>query len=158
MKKWLTGVVAAGLVFSISPAAQAAEKRTISVISYLPAKDIPKVQRTINLWNWNSTTKMVLTTSCIPNTQCVYIYLTQPPPGFNGWASPWEGTVKISPKAWEQFPWRYKRALLCHELGHILGLGHTEQGCMYEIGLPDYKPGSYNRSIIPGELLNNWVV
>lgn len=46
-------------------------------------------------------------------------------------------------------PWQYKRMVVCHELGHILGLQHQERaGCMKAVvmiyNIPSYMPGAEN--------------
>lgn len=156
---WIVSLMLVLMTLLTSLPAEATEpQRTIVIVSELPAADLGKLQRTINIWNLNPTTRMEVREECDPALQCATIYFSRAMGrDMVAVANPWAGYVKIRPGEWKRYTWQGKRMILCHELGHILGIDHNPTGCMPGVGYTTYLPGSYNRSIVPGELLNYWV-
>lgn len=146
----------AALTLSGGPPVHAETTRTVTVVTPI-INDEAALQGAVADWNLNGTL-LVMAAQCPPQGQCVIISFTtvrtstEPAVGLtNPWGDP--ETITYDATYWNQ-PRKhvvaYHQALLCHELGHVLGLGHTDLGCM--VPRPSWRQrfaGTGNRVMVP---------
>jgi hypothetical protein len=90
-------------------------------------------------WNANGEVRLVRTASCVDLSPCYVVQEERLQRGVAGLAyvSSIGGKVLLA-RAYDDDGWRLQREIVCHELGHALGLPHYRRSCM-----SDYATGRY---------------
>lgn len=144
MRRIVGAIISLALLFVLVPASNANAStwkvRTVYVENHAPGWPVRSVSERMDN---GLTINLVVVKKCPRNRMCIRVYGVRNLPGrVVGNAATWYvndttvgAKIKLENKWRRNATWKQKKSLVCHEMGHALGLPHSRnpRSCMYPI-------------------------